>query len=444
MVVRGRSAAPEFSNHNAEWEEEEPSNLTLPQISGILPPLMKVRTYIWWYNSRAKRGDWYQVQRVSQGVDEYGFFTGKFAVDESGIKEALHAKHLDVYVGTGDPRQEGSRAAKVFCARYRRKLNDKIRKIGVSGNTVANVVVEGVPTARDPRQEGSRAAKVFCARYRRKLNDKIRKIGVSGNTVANVVVEGVPTAREGDTIWLLNRSTERYEGVVVLSIDLQGGAMDVYQPQCNMKGTAGEIHKGVSVLSPDVRTSKNPGEPTTAGYMYTRMEPRHETTEVRLGWKEEKIAKHLNEFWVHGLLTVVEDVVCLIKLELVEYMKGKDTGIVLVICTVLAWVKNPLCQVRLAGDLNRGKTLVDFLRSAWIGPTPDERAAVSGEYNAQQCNWKNRMDGLKITFPENKCMKWEEDATPLILFSHEIRRVFEGTIMEKIKSDANYALNVVW
>ena len=166
--------------------------------------------------------------------------------------------------------------------------------------------------------------------------------------------------------------------------------------------------------------------------------------QVRLGWKEEKIAKHLNEFWVHGLLTVVEDVVCLIKLELVEYMKGKDTGIVLVICTVLAWVKNPLCQVRLAGDLNRGKTLVDFLRSAWIGPTPDERAAVSGEYNAQQCNWKNRMEGLKITFPENKCMKWEEDATPLILFSHEIRRVFEGTIMEKIKSDANYALNVVW
>ena len=28
-------------------------------------------------------------------------------------------------------------------------------------------------------QEGSRAAKVFCARYRRKLNDNIRKIGVS-------------------------------------------------------------------------------------------------------------------------------------------------------------------------------------------------------------------------------------------------------------------------
>ena len=45
------------------------------------------------------------MQRVSQTVDEYGFFTGKFAVDESGIKEALHAKHLDVYVGTGDPRQ---------------------------------------------------------------------------------------------------------------------------------------------------------------------------------------------------------------------------------------------------------------------------------------------------------------------------------------------------
>ena len=65
----------------------------------------------------------------------------------------------------------------------------------------------------------------------------------------------------GDTIWLLNKRTGRYERVVVLSINLHGGAMDVYQPQCNMKGTAGEIHKGVSVLSPDVRTSKNPGEP---------------------------------------------------------------------------------------------------------------------------------------------------------------------------------------
>ena len=86
-------------------QEEEPSNLTLRQIRRILPPLMKVRTYIWWYNSRDKGGDWYQVQRDSKAEDEYGFFTGKFAVDESGIKEALHAKHLDVYVGTGDPRQ---------------------------------------------------------------------------------------------------------------------------------------------------------------------------------------------------------------------------------------------------------------------------------------------------------------------------------------------------
>jgi len=166
--------------------------------------------------------------------------------------------------------------------------------------------------------------------------------------------------------------------------------------------------------------------------------------QARLGWEEEKIATHLTKFSVHGLLTVVEDVVCLIKLELMVYMKSKDTGTVLVICTVLAWVKNPLCQVRLAGDLNRGKTLVDFLRSAWIGPTDGERYAVSGEYNALQCNWKNRMTGLKSTFPENKWMKWEEDATPLILFSHEIIRVFEGTSMEKIKTDANYALNVVW
>jgi len=86
-------------------QEEGPSNLTLPQISMILPQLKRVRTYIYWYDSRNKGGDWYQVQRDSQTVDEYGFFTGKFAVDKRGIKEALHAKHLDVYVGTENPRK---------------------------------------------------------------------------------------------------------------------------------------------------------------------------------------------------------------------------------------------------------------------------------------------------------------------------------------------------
>ena len=45
------------------------------------------------------------MQRDSQAVDKYGFFTGKFAVDKRGIKEALHAKHLDVYVGTENPRK---------------------------------------------------------------------------------------------------------------------------------------------------------------------------------------------------------------------------------------------------------------------------------------------------------------------------------------------------
>jgi hypothetical protein len=164
----------------------------------------------------------------------------------------------------------------------------------------------------------------------------------------------------------------------------------------------------------------------------------------RIGWEEEKIAKHLNEFWEHGLLTVVEDVVCLIKLELVVYMKSKDTGTVLVICTVLAWVKNPLFQVRLAKNLNRDDKLIDFLRSAWSGPTAGEIRAVSGEYYAQQCNWMNRKSGLASTFPQSSRVKWEEDATPLILLCHEIIRVFEGTSMEKIKSDVNYALNVVW
>jgi len=67
----------------------------------------------------------------------------------------------------------------------------------------------------------------------------------------------------GDTIWLLNKRTGRYERVVVLSIDLHGGAMDVYRPSCKEKRTAGKTHKGVSVLSPDVRTSKSPGEPVS-------------------------------------------------------------------------------------------------------------------------------------------------------------------------------------
>ena len=90
---------------SGSWKEAGSSNLTKLQNRRILPPLMKVRTYIWWYSSRDKSGDWYQVQRDSKAEDEYGFFTGKFAVDMTGIKEALHARHLDVYVGTGDPRK---------------------------------------------------------------------------------------------------------------------------------------------------------------------------------------------------------------------------------------------------------------------------------------------------------------------------------------------------
>ena len=162
-----------------------------------------------------------------------------------------------------------------------------------------------------------------------------------------------------------------------------------------------------------------------------------------MGWELWRIQRHVRQLYKHGLLVLPGDILRLDKLKLMSLLNLRDAAEILVICTVLAWVKNPLTQDRLAGNLRKGMCLTSFLRKAWEGSNPAEHRGVYGEYNACQCNWTNRKQGLQETYPETEERTWEEEASPLILFAMEMKRVFGKVDIGRVRAELDYALEFV-
>uniref|UniRef100_A0A7S2GS87 Uncharacterized protein n=1 Tax=Octactis speculum TaxID=3111310 RepID=A0A7S2GS87_9STRA len=300
-----------------------------------------------WFNSEydTPRG-WYKATVVAE--HEHGFVDLRIESDGSPIPNA-HPRHLDV---CRPHETKGILPAMAFSDMYRRRMNKKLIR------------------------DASALEEARC----RSLNGGIQP----------VVLETFSIPDEGCILSVYLPMYGTWEQCHVMSSD-KLGYMDILVERDN------RILACYHYLSPDLRRSVTAPDfpPTPAALCYQRREnlpPRDDGKVIAEDWSQGKALGHLKKLARHRLLTRIADLVSIERLQLQPVLSIVSPGVFLLILLVLAWLKLPQTQNRVAREIMtrfeaRGEFDLDwFLTYAWEGVENSYRAVIQG-YLSKSCDF---------------------------------------------------------